>query len=213
MSNNLITMSNYPNPIVMSPNGDSAITLSQTRESLIDSEIYLRVLRSAEHAFRRSQFYKDYKSNIMNMGVNMDQRRPGITSEVADIELHHNFITLEFMTIMMAEHVLNTVGYINSFVLIKMLEEEHRNNRICGIMLSSTEHQAHHNNPSDFISIKQCFGNPFEFIDRYIDGMTLDISFKLLLHLKQEEQYGGSYDANMIRCRDEILSWQRDFSY
>ena len=46
-----------------------------------------------------------------------------------------------------------------------------------------------------------------------MDGITLDICYKLLLHLKQEEQYGGSYDANMIRCRNEILSWQRDFSY
>lgn len=209
----LITMEQYPNPMVVSPDETSAIYLSQTRDTLIDSEIYLRLIRSAEHAFRRSQFYKDYKCDIMNKGINMDQRRPGITSEVADIELHHNFITLEFMTIMMAEYMLNTVGYINSFMLIKMLEEEHRNNRICGIMLSTTEHQAHHNNPSDFISIKQCFGYPFEFIDRYIGGMTLDISFKLLLHLKQEEQYGGSYDANMIKCRDEILSWQRYFSY
>jgi hypothetical protein len=80
-------------------------------------------------------------------------------------------------------------------------------------MLSTTEHQAHHNNPADFISIKQCFGYPFEFVDRYIDGMTLDIAFKLLLHLKQEEQYHGSYDANMIRCRDEILSWKESFSF
>lgn len=209
----LITMNQYPNPIVTSPDGDSAIYLSQTRETLLDSEIYLRVLRSAEHAFRRSKFYKDYKCDIMSKGINMDQRRPAITSDVADIELHHNFITLEFMTIMMAEYLLNTVGFVNSFVLEQMLEEEHRSNRICGIMLSSTEHQAHHNNPADFISIKQCFGCPFEFIDRYISGMTLDISFKLLLHLKQEVQYGGSYDANMIRCRDEILSWQRNFSY
>ena len=208
-----LSMINYPNPIVESPDGDSLIMLSQTRETLMDSELYLRMLRSAENAFRRSKFYKDYKSGIMNAGINMDQRRPAITSEVADVELHHNFITLEFMTIMMSEYLLNTVGFVNSLVLVKMLEEEHRANRICGIMLSTTEHQAHHNNPSDFISIKQCFGYPFEFIDRYISGMTLDISFKLLLHLKQEDQYGKSNDTNMIRCRDEILNWQRNFSF
>ena len=205
----LVSMKKYPNPEVQSPDGTSSIFFCQTRESLLDSEIYLRLLRSAEHAFRRSAFYKDYKSDIMNKGICMDQRRPAITSEVADIELHHNFLTLEFMTIMMAEYLLNTIGYVNSFMLIQMLEEEHRANHICGIMLSTTEHQAHHNNPADFISIKQCIGSPFEFIEKYISGMTLDISFKLLLHLKQEEQYGGSFDANMIRCRDEILSWQQ----
>ena len=203
----------YPNPIVVSPDGSSVIYFRQTRETLIDSEIYLRLLRSAEHSFRRSAFYKDYKYNIMSMGINMDQRRPAINSEMADIELHHNFITLEFMTIMIAETMLNKYGYVDSILLRAALEEEHRNNRICGIMLTTTEHQAHHSNPSDFISIKQCFGNPFEFIDRYISGMTLDISFKLLLHLKQEEQYGGSYDANQIRCRDQILKWQTNFNY
>ena len=47
-----------------------------------------------------------------------------------------------------------------------------------------------------------------KFISKYIDGMTLDISFKLLLQLKQEEQYNGSYSPNEIRARDEILKWQ-----
>ena len=119
----LITMEQYPNPMVVSPDETSAIYLSQTRDTLIDSEIYLRLIRSAEHAFRRGQFYKDYKCDIMNKGINMDQRRPGITSEVADIELHHNFITLEFMTIMMAEYMLNTVGYINSFIPKSFLKQ------------------------------------------------------------------------------------------
>lgn len=201
-----ITLQN--NPMLMSPNQQYGIMFSQTRETLVDTEVYLRFLRSAENRFRRSDFYREYKAGIMNKGLNKDQRRPAITSEIADIELHHNFLTLEFMAIMLTEYTLNTKGCINTFELVRMLEEEHRANRICGIMLATTEHQAHHNNPSDFISIKQCFGNPFEFIDKYISGMTLDISFKLLLHLKLEEQHGGSFDANMIRAREDILSWQ-----
>ena len=208
--NEPVTMAN--NPMLLTDQ-DYGIYFSQTKETLLDSEIYLRFIRSAENRFRRSKFYRDYKCGIMNRGLNMDQRRPGITSEVSDIELHHNFLTLEYMAIILTEYTLKHKGCINTFELEMMLEDEHRNNRICGIMLSTTEHQAHHDNPADFISIKQCFGYPFEFIDRYISGMTLDISFKLLLHLKQEEQYGGSYDANMIRVRDEILSWQRNFTY
>ena len=38
--------------------------------------------------------------------------------------------------------------------------------------------------------------------------MTLDISFKLLLQLKQEEQYNGSYSPSEVKARDQILSWQ-----
>ena len=40
-----------------------------TKESLLDSDIYLRFIRSAQGAFRRSQFYRDYKSDVMNKGI------------------------------------------------------------------------------------------------------------------------------------------------
>ena len=46
----MITMQN--NPMVCSPSQPYGILLSQTRETLLDSEIYLRFIRSAERAFR-----------------------------------------------------------------------------------------------------------------------------------------------------------------
>ena len=154
---------------------------------------------------------KDYKCDLMNKGMYRDQRHASITSEMADLEMHHEFISLEFMAIMLTEHTLNAKGCINTMELISMLENVHRNNEIAVIMLDKTEHQVHHSDPTDFISISQCYGNPFAFLDKYIDGMTLDIAFKLLLHLKQEEQYGGSYSISAVRARDQILSWQRDY--
>ena len=77
------------------------------------------------------------------------------------------------------------------------------------IILSKTQHQMFHADPSNFISLTQCYGDPFKFIDNYIDGMTLDISFKLLLQLRLEDEHNSrSYNPNMIRARDQILSWQ-----
>lgn len=203
----MITPNN--NPMIMSSSQPYGIFFAQTRDTLTDSEIYLQFLRSAENRFKSSRFYKAYKCELMNMGLYRDQRHAAITSEMANIEMHHNFITLEFMAIMLTEYTLNTKGCITTFELVQLLEEQHKNNRISVVMLSETEHEMHHNNPSDFISLKQCFGNPFEFIEKYISGMTLDICFKLLLHLKQEEQHGKSLDTNMVRAREEILSWQQ----
>ena len=57
------------------------------------------------------------------------------------------------------------------------------------------------------ISLKQCVGDGFEFINRYIDGMTLDIAYNMLLQLKQEEQHGKSFTPEMVKGRDDILDW------
>ena len=81
------------------------------------------------------------------------------------------------------------------------------------IILSETGHQVYENTPTQFISLTQCYGNPFKFINHYMDGMTLDISYKLLLQLKLEDEYNHqSFSPTMIKARDAILSWQKEIS-
>lgn len=201
----MIDMNN--NAVISDPGSDYCITLAVTRNSLIDTDIYSKFIHSCENNFRRLIFYKNYKNFLMNMGFNRDQNMPGITSEMADIELHHHFPTLKQATIMITEHLLNLKGCTTTFEVVQHLEEAHRNNWFSVIFLSKTQHEAFHANPSNFISIKQCVGDGYKFIDKYIDGMTLDISFKLLLQLKMEEQYGESFSPNLIKARDEIKNW------
>lgn len=197
------------NPVIADPSQVNAIFFAQTRESLIDTEIYSRFIYSCENNFRRSRFYKDYKGSIMNRGLNRDMNMANITSDMADLELHHHFPTLKQATIMIAEHMLNTKGCVTTFEVVRELEEAHRNNWMSVIILSKTQHQVFHSDPSAFISLTQCYGDPFKFIDKYIDGMTLDISFRMLLQLKLENEYNNkSFTHNMVRARDMILSWQ-----
>ena len=199
------------NPSLFDAAQGTAIFFAQTRDTLIDTDIYSRFVYSCENNFRRSRFYKSYKCNIMNMGLNRDQNMASITSDMTDLELHHNFPTLKQATIMITEHMLNTKGCVTTFEVVNELKEVHRKNWMAVIILSETQHQVYHSDPSNFISLTQCYGNPFAFIDYYLDGMTLDISFKLLLQLKLEEQYGNkSYSANMIKAREQILSWQQN---
>lgn len=198
------------NPSLFDPAQATAIFFAQTRDTLIDTDIYSRFVYSCENNFRRSRFYKAYKCNVMNMGLNRDQNMASITSDMTDLELHHNFPTLKQATIMIIEHMLNTKGCVTTFEVVNELKEVHRKNWMAVIILSETQHQIYHSDPSNFISLTQCYGNPFAFIDHYIDGMTLDISFKLLLQLKLEEQHNNkSYSPNMIKVREQILSWQQ----
>lgn len=203
-----ITMQN--NPIIYDPNNEFGICFAQTKDTLMDTDIYKRFVYNVANKFRKSQFWRDYKEHLYDLGLYRDQRHASITSEMVNLEAHHNMLTLDYMIIMITEHILNTNGCVTTFEVSQALEEAHRNNEICIIILDETEHQKYHADPSEFISIRQCFGKPFDFIYKYIDGMTLDISFKILLQLKQEEQYGGSYSPAEVRARDQILSWQRN---
>lgn len=198
------------NPMISNIEQPNAIFFAQSRETLIDTDVYSRFVYSCENNFRRSRFYKDYKSNIMNRGLCHDQNMASITSEMADLEMHHHFPTLKQATIMIIEHMLNTKGCTTTFEVVRTIEEAHRNNWMAVIILSETQHQMFHADPSNFISLTQCYGDPFKFIDAYIDGMTLDISFKMLLQLKLESEHNNrSYNPNMIKARDQILSWQK----
>lgn len=207
----MITVDN--NPIIYSPTEPNFISLAATRDTLIDTDIYSRFVHSCENNFRRSIFYKGYKNFLMRLGMNRDQQMAGITSEMANIELHHHFPTLKQATIMIIEHQLNTKGCTTTFEVVDLLEKAHRNNWFSVIFLSETQHQVHHSDPTDFISLKQCIGDGFKFLDTYIDGMTLDISFNMLLQLKQEEQYGESYSPNLVKAREQILDWSNSNVY
>ena len=196
------------NPIITAPDQPTYIMLAQTRETLIDTEIYSRFIYSCENNFRRSRFYKSYKANVMNVIGDRDQMMASINSSMTDIELHHHFPTLKQAAIMITEHILNTKGCVTTFEVVNALEDAHRNNMMAVILMSTTQHQVHHADPTNFISLTQCYGDPFKFIDKYIDGMTLDIAFNMLLQLKQEEQYNKkSFSPNMIRARDQIKSF------
>jgi hypothetical protein len=206
----MIANNNYPaNPIIYDPEQIISISFAQTRDTLIDTEIYSRFVYSCENNFKHSKFYKGYKCDVMNKGLFRDQNMASITSEMAEIELHHNFPTLKQATIMIIEHLLNTKGCVTTFEVIRALEEAHRNNWMGIIMLTKTQHEKHHADSIDFISLSQCYGDPFKFLEYYMDGMTLDISYKLLLHLKLEVEHNGeSYNPSLIKARDEILCWQ-----
>lgn len=197
------------NPMIDSPDHPNAIFFAQTKDTLLDTDIYSRFVYSCENNFRRLRFYKDYKSFVMGLGLNRDQNMPAITSDMATIEMHHNLPTLKQATIMIIEHLLRHQGQCTTFEVVQHLEWAHRNHWFDVIMLSKTQHQMHHANPADFISTRQCWGFPEYFIMNYLDGMTLDISFNILLHLKQEIQFGGSYNPMLIKARDDILNWQR----
>ena len=212
MSNNMYDdifyYDNGNNPTIVSPNSPFELPFYQTRESLLDIESYKNFLQNAISRFRQSRTYKNYKSYLINLGLDRCQVHGNITNEMATIEMHHNVLTVYDIAIIITEHVINTYGKISTFDLVQLLKEEHKANRVQLVMLSLTPHQLFHNNQDFVISNEMCFGNWIEFLEKYNRGLTRDIAYKILFYIQKNITNNGSTDdAELLNLRDKILSW------
>ena len=196
------------NPVIGDPSQFNHIQFYQTAETLMDPDEYTKFIYSIENQFKRSRFYRDYKSYIYNQDLGYDQFMRNINSGMADIELHHHLPTLKDATIVICEYYLQTLGKVCTFDAIKSLEEAHRQNMMGVVMLTTTNHQKQRIDPTVFISISQLRGYPFKFLDVYGKHFTAEIAYKWLLQFRQEEQYGNkSMWSSIARARDQIINW------
>lgn len=197
------------NPIITSPNSTFSISFYQTRESLLDIDVYRSFLKNCEMRFRRSVTYKNYKSFLISLGMDRCQVHGFITANMdgVDIEMHHAILTLFDLTLLITEHLLNTVGYVTTYDVVQALKEEHKLNNIALVMLSKTPHQVYHNTNDFFIHPKMCFGKWPELIEKYKYGLTQDVAFKLLYYLKKAIESDGSTDNGLLALRDKIKEW------
>lgn len=196
------------NPTIKSPNSVYEISFFQTKETLLDIETYRRFIHNCKSRFRKSNTYTHYKGRLIDLGLDHCQFHGNITNEMATVEMHHAIITIEDVCLIIIEHLLNTVGYVDSFDVVDILKEEHKANRIPLVMLSKTPHQLNHSDPDFFIPYSMCFGKWWEFLEKYKYGITQDIAFKLLFYFKKNiENNGKADDAKLLEMRDKILDW------
>ena len=105
------------NPIIRSPYSETDLYFYQTRETMMNNpDMFRSFIKSAESTFRASREYKAYKSYLMtDIGINRCQYLGNITSEDAEIELHHNIIGLFDICIMITMHILTFLMKISLF--------------------------------------------------------------------------------------------------
>ncbi|MGL5750510.1 MAG: hypothetical protein ACRCXT_08290 [Paraclostridium sp.] len=207
-----IDTSNNFNPVIQSPNSHYNISFYLTREDTIDVETYKRFLENAISRFRKSVPYRQYKRYLIeDIGLNRCQFHSNITTDMEDvtIEMHHAILTIFDIALMLCEYTLQTRGYISTFDLVMLLEQEHINNRVAVVMMSLTPHQLHHNMEGTFIHPDMCFGNWWEFLDRYMIGMTPEVAVKLSYYFDKAIELGVSTDGELLRLRNSILDWSK----
>jgi len=195
------------NPVVSSPLSPYELPFYQTREDLLDIDVYKRFLVNAEKRFRQSNTYTLYKSRLIDLGLDRCQVHGNINAEMATIEMHHNVLTLFDITYIIAEHILNTTGFISTFDLVYALKKVHVENKVQLVMLSLTPHQLYHNSEGLYIHPSMCFGNWMEFLKEYKYGISIDIANKVIEYLELSMDIDKTYDSGILDLVDKLKDW------
>lgn len=195
------------NPTLTYTENDASISYYQTKDTLRNPEDYKFFLKNVTHGFRTSPFYKKYKRDLMEKGLDRCFIQSNLTSEHCSIEMHHNILTIFDIAFMICEHQLNTVGKINTFELISLLKYEHSINNVPIAMITITGHELNHSNDDFFIHPNSTFGNWVNLIRKYNKGMTPEIANKLIRYLNNCIQYGKSSDGELLKLREDIYDW------
>lgn len=206
------------NPSIHSPNCSFNLPFYATEESFVDIEFYKKFLDNAISRFRTSRTYKNYKSYLMSLGMDRCQILGNIDENMADIEMHHNFLTIFDIALMITEHTIKTKGFITTFDLVLLLKEEHKNNRIPLVMLTKTVHQLYHQNEDFVIPAQYCFGYWQDLLIKYNKGITRDIAYKCLNFIQKSieiQEIGTNYQLanDILQLRDNIIDWSEYNEY
>lgn len=207
------------NPTLKSPNTPFEQPFMQTRETLMDVDYYKRFLQNCIRRFRSSVTYTGYKHFLYELGLDHCQLLGNISSEEATIEMHHNFLNIFDIALMICEHLLNTYGYITSFDIIHGLKEEHRNNDIPIVMLCKTAHQLYHNSEEGLVlPARMCFGYWIDLLKKYNRGITINIAEKVIIFLQKSIEFEEGYiennmTNNLLEVRDQVMNWSEYNEY
>lgn len=191
-------------PTVSSPECEYDLPFYMTKETLFDTEIFRSFVGNIVSRFRKSKYYKAYKSYLMDLGLNRSQTMGNVTEEMAPIEMHHTIITIYDITIMVTEHIINTVGMVSSFDVVQILILIHQQNLVPLTFLDETSHQMYHSDVDNFLPANMVFGKFWELMYMFRYGITLDIARKFIVYINRNY---NNEDPMVVKVRDDILSF------
>ena len=206
----IITYDTEVNPTIHSPSAEYDIPFYITKEYVMDIDLYRNFIKNCVYRFRRSRYYKQYKAYLMGLGLDRSQVLGNIDDTMADIEMHHAILTIFDITLMITEHLLNTVGRATSFDVIQLLIEEHHQNNIPIVMLDKTSHEMLHSDMDNFLPPSQVFGSWWNLIYKYRYGVSMDVAKKILMYISR---YYKEYPAMSVQLRTDIMNFSSYNTY
>lgn len=136
-------------------------------------ESYVNFIKGCEKMVRSDDRYSKY-INYLKKEVKLDhcQVLKNITDQDCDIEMHHGPIfTLFDYCAIITEYFLLKKWKISTPRIADLVLDEHQQNRVQIVMVSTTVHQEIHNGQI-FINRHQAFGDMEAFIKKYKNAIT-----------------------------------------
>ncbi|MBP5564939.1 MAG: hypothetical protein J6X45_04370, partial [Lachnospiraceae bacterium] len=187
-----------------SPSTDYDVPFYITKEMVMDVDLYRNFVKNCVYRFRRSRYYKQYKAYLIGLGLDHSQILGNIDDTMADIEMHHAILTIFDITLMITEHLLNTVGRATSFDVIQLLIEEHHQNNIPIAMLDKTSHEMVHSDMDNFLPPNMIFGMWPKLLYKYRYGISMEVAKKILMYISR---YYKDYPPMSVQLRSEIMTF------
>lgn len=208
------------NPTLRSPNTPFELPFRHTRDTFMDVDEYKYFIENCISRFRHSKTYKNYKKYLYDIGLDHCQILGNISKEEATVEMHHNFLNIFDITLMITEHFINTKGSVSTFQVVQALKDEHKQNNIPIVMLSKTPHQLYHNSNGDLVlPARMCFGYWYNLLKKYNRGITIDIATKVIKFLKISMEFENNYVPEdnksnyLLAVRDDVKGWSQYNDY
>ena len=138
-----------------------------------------------------------------------------IRNEMADLEMHHNILTVFDITFVITEWFINTTGRVCSYDVITMLKNVHKRHLVSLIMLDETTHQVYHDDPMFWIDPKMCTPGWFQFLSEFHEGITKSIAFKIINYFDEALKNCNmtTEDNGIVDVREHVLNWSHINEY
>lgn len=179
---------NASNMLIDSPNSMYQIPFYKDDDYFSNLESYTTFVKGCEKKVRENDRYSKYKKYLQSE-IKLDhcQVFKLLGTEDCDIEMHHGPIfTLFDICAIVLQYFLKKGWKVSTFRIAQAVLQEHLENRVQVVMLSSSAHEQVHAR-NIFIHYSQAYGDLTSFIRKYWDVMP--------------DYLKDKYDRYLDRCR------------
>lgn len=194
------------NPIVDSINSMYQIPMYKNEQYFNNLESNAAFISACEKVVRTNDRYSKYINYLKKViGLDHCQVMPGVTDDIAEIEMHHGPIfTLYDYCAIMIEHFIIKKKKISTYRIADAVLKEHEENRVQTVMLCATAHQEVHQREI-FLNYKMGFGDLNAFIKKYAHAIGDDYQEKLNRYIDRS-MMSDSDDYGVLELSQTVMN-------
>lgn len=196
------------NPKIISNDGEDTLKFFLGKNDLSEPDDFENFIKSCEAMIRKDPRYKNYISELKELGLDCDVFQSGINNQKfpnTKIEMHHGpMFTLYDLCSIVTDHLLSSGEKVCSFDIADIILNEHENHNIQVVMgLTKTNHQLVHDGKM-FVHIKQSIGDIMAFLKKYKKGIRREHLYTFETYIKLCKENDATDNGYLKTCKKQI---------